>query len=100
MNVTFATNLLTEVTHQLFSGLHKVLATSLVSPCPEYRLEELDMLHLEVLKQGLLSPSVTCGKPMTVIAKGLLDPRQFKEELDSCQLEVIGTTKGRPFFIF
>lgn len=100
MNVTLPTNLPTMVTHQLFSGLHKVLAMSLVSPCPEYRLQELDMLRLEVLKQGLVSPSVTCSKPMTVIAKSLQDPRQFKEQLDSCQLEVIGTTKGRPFFIF
>jgi len=43
---------------------------------------------------------VAFGSSTTGAFIPLSDPRQFKEELDSCQLEVIGNTKGRPFFIF
>lgn len=77
-------------------GLHKVLATSLISPRPEYRLRELDSSHLSALKQELLSCPITCGKPMIVVAKDLGKPTDFNVvELDSYELKVIGGNHRR-----
>lgn len=78
-------------------GLHKVLATSLAAPRPEYTLRELDVCHVQVLKNELLSrPLTQCGKPIVVIAKGLKDVDKFDEkDLDSYGLEVIGGNHRR-----
>ena len=73
-----------------------MLATCLIAPRPEYRLRELDSYHLEALKQELISRPMTCSKPMIVVAKGLTESKDFKEEeLDSYQLEVIGRNHRR-----
>ena len=73
-----------------------MLATSLVAPRLEYRLRELNSSHLEALKQELLSRPMICSKPMIVVAKGLTESTDFKEEeLDSYQMEVIGGNHRR-----
>lgn len=76
--------------------LQKVLATCLIAPRLEYRLRELDSYYLEALKQELLLRPMTCSKLMIVVAKGLTESTDFKEEeLDSYQLEVIGGNHRR-----
>ena len=73
-----------------------MLATCLIAPRPEYRLRELDSHHLEALKQELISRPMTCSKHMIVVAKGLTETKDFKEEeLDSYQLEIIGRNHRR-----
>ena len=73
-----------------------MLATSLIAPRHEYRLRELDSFHLEALKKELLSRPMICSKPMIVVAKGLTESTDFKEEeLDSYQMEVIGGNHRR-----
>lgn len=77
-------------------GLQKVLATCLIAPQLEYGLRELDSYYLEALKQELLLCPMTCSKLMIVVAKGLTESTDFKEEeLDSYQLEVIGGNHRR-----
>ena len=77
-------------------GIHRVLATSLVSPRPEYRLRQLDPAHVEALKQELLSRPRSSCKTMLVIAQGLKDKKDFDEnEVDSYALEVIGGNHRR-----
>ncbi|KAJ7355047.1 hypothetical protein OS493_028262 [Desmophyllum pertusum] len=85
-----------EINKYAVPGLLKVLATSLISPRPEYRLRELDSSHLSALKQELLSCPITCGKPMIVVAKDLGKPTDFNVvELDSYELKVIGGNHRR-----
>ena len=77
-------------------GIHRVLARSLVSPRPEYRLRELDPAHVEALKQELLSRPMSSCKTMLVVAQGLKDVKDFDEnDVDSYALEVIGGNHRR-----
>lgn len=79
-----------------FLGVHRVLATSLVAPRPEYRLRDIDSCHLAALKQELLSRPMSSGKTMLVVARGLKEAKNFDEkDLDSYALEVIGGNHRR-----
>ena len=77
-------------------GLHKVLATSLIPPRPEFTLRRLDESHVEALKMELVSRPTSCGKPLLVTAKGLKNAADLDiKDLDSYELEVIGGNHRR-----
>lgn len=67
-----------------------------IQPRSEFTLRGLDEVHLAVLKEELVSPPTSCGKPMLVVARGLSNALHFDaKDLDSYGLEVIGGNHRR-----
>ena len=79
-----------------YSGTVRVLTSTLVPPRIGYTLRNLDVEFASFVQSEMVQRPMNFGKPLIVVAQGVKDPKDFREdELDSLLLEVIGGNHRR-----